>query len=202
MAFGTGRGPTSGGKSGLWAEPQEIQILSGAELQGRGRNPRPSPTVRRLTSSSWDPFSPARGPSPRSCLTATTKPPCCPGALPPAGLERHQGHPYWAVGVLSSGSRGLGESGSGGRGRSARRASKGPLGGTWRHGTSGSLSPPTLLAEMVARGPSTGKRGGGNPWEGLGVGRDPRWSGGWGSEDPGGRGRGAPTGRAGAGLQS
>lgn len=40
-----------------------------------------------LTSSSWDPFSPARVPSPRSCLTATTKPPCCPGALLPAGLE-------------------------------------------------------------------------------------------------------------------
>lgn len=40
-----------------------------------------------LTSSSWDPFSPARGPSPRSCFTATTKPPCCPGALLPAGLQ-------------------------------------------------------------------------------------------------------------------
>lgn len=47
----------------------------------------PQLSAGTLTSSSWDPFSPARGPSPRSCLTATTKPPCWPGALPPAGLE-------------------------------------------------------------------------------------------------------------------
>lgn len=46
--------------------------------------------MQGLTSSSWDPFSPARGPSMRSCLTATTNPPCCPGVLPLADLETRE----------------------------------------------------------------------------------------------------------------
>lgn len=37
----------SGGKSGLWAEPQAIQIQPGAGLQGWGRSPGPPPAQRR-----------------------------------------------------------------------------------------------------------------------------------------------------------
>ena len=62
----------------------KFKFSSGRSFKAKGHRHGSAGT---LTSSSWDPFSPALGPSPRSCLTATTKPPCCPGALPLAGLE-------------------------------------------------------------------------------------------------------------------